>query len=120
MSPCTSNCRTFGLGSESQGNEGEPEANKTGMSLKQKEMPICDRPINVWWNQEVGDFVPRDAGETNPRGLRYTVRIRYRNSGKNEPKPVILSIIYLLQWKSARFPATLNANDLSRIPPFHL
>ena len=61
-------------------------------------------------------FAPTDAGETNPRGLRCAVAIRYKNPGQNKPKPVIFRVIYRLQRKSARFSANLNANDPSRIP----
>lgn len=65
-----------------------------------KDMPICDRPIKDLGNKAVGDFAPRDAGETNPRGARSGVSIRYKNSGPNKPNPVIFRAIYRLQAKN--------------------
>ena len=100
---------------ETRGTKGSRKRTKAGMSRKQKEISIYDRPINVG-NKAVRDFAPREAGETNPRGLRCAVAIRYRNSGQNKPKPVILRPVYRLQWKWAHFSANLNANDPSRIP----
>ena len=98
------------------GSAGKPEPNKAGMSLKVKDMPKCDRPIKVLEEGEAGDFARRDAGETNPRGLKYAAATRYKNSRQNKPKPVISRAIYGLQEKSARFSANLNGNDPSRIP----
>lgn len=92
---------------------------KAGMSRKQKEISIYDRPIKVLGNKAVGDFVPRDGGETNPRGLKCAVAIRYKNSGENKPRPVMFRAVYRLQRKWARFSANLNANDPSRIPSLY-
>ena len=98
---------------ESPGSAGK--GTKAGMSMKMKDMSICDRPIKDLGNQDVGDFAPRDAGETNPRGLRYVLSIRYKNSDPNKPNPLIFLAIYALQRKSASFSANMNANDPSRI-----
>ena len=58
---------SLGVGRQA-GTKGRREANKAGMLLKQEEMPIYDRPINVLGNKEAGDLAPRDVGKTNPRG----------------------------------------------------
>jgi hypothetical protein len=84
------------------------------MSLKRKDMPICDRPI-----KDLGEGGRRfrgagDAGEANPRGLTYAGAIRYKDFGQSEPKAVILRGIYRLRRKFARFSANLTANH----PPY--
>ena len=85
--------------------------------MKINDMPLCDRPSRFWEKVGVGDFAPRGAGETNPRGLNYAVASRCKNSGANEPKPLIFPAVYQLQRKPARFSANLNADedDPSRI-----
>ena len=88
---------------ETKGARGSRKRTKAGMSLKGKDMPICDCPIKVLDKGDAGDFAPRYAGETNPRGLRYAGARRYKNSGPNKPKAVIFPVIYRLQRKSARF-----------------
>ena len=40
----------YPLDNEFRGSDGKP--NKTGMSMKRKDMPICDRPIKVWGDSE--------------------------------------------------------------------
>ena len=94
-----------------------PERTKAGMSMKIKDMSIYDRPSRFLDTGNVADFAPRDAGETNPRGLSYAVASRYKNSGTNKPKPLIFPAVYQLQRKPACFSANLNADedDPSRI-----
>jgi hypothetical protein len=79
-------------------------------------MSKYDRPIKLS-AEEGGEraLAPGDADETNPRGLKFALSIRCNDSGKNKSKPVIFSVICLLQQKSASFSASLNADDLSRI-----
>ena len=106
---------------DTRGTRESRKRTKAGMPRKQKEISIHDRPINVLGKKAVGDSAPRDAGETNPRGLRCAVAIRYKNSGQNKPKPVIFRVVCRLQRKWARFSANLNANDPSpsRIPSLY-
>jgi len=60
--------RTSGSGSGDQGREGKTEPNKTGMSMKIKDMPICDRPIKVSWDRGGRRFRARDASKNKPNG----------------------------------------------------
>ena len=86
-------------------NSSRRAGSKTGIPLKRKEMPICDGFIQAW-----EDFASRAVRETNPRGLTCAVAVRYKDSGQDKPKRVILLAIYGLQRKSAQFSANLNAN----------
>jgi len=47
------NCQGSGLAVRKR--RGAREANKTGMFMKRKDMPICDRPIKVWEREDVED-----------------------------------------------------------------
>ena len=105
----------FGMGGrETRGAGSKPEPNKTGMPLKRRDMPKCDRPIQVFdKGGAAGDFALRDAGGTIPIGPRYALATRYENSDQNKPKPVIFRSIYRLERKSARFSANLNPLKLN-------
>src|SRR6516225_8589843 len=72
-------------------------------------------PSRILEEGEVGDFVSRDAGEANPRGLTHAVAIRYEDSGPSEPKAVIFRGIYRLQRESGRFSVNLNAESVRPI-----
>ena len=72
-----------------RGERGNRSGTKAGICREQKEISIYHRPITFWGKKDVGGFPPEDAGKTNPRGLRYAVAIRYRNSGQIKPNPVI-------------------------------
>ena len=61
---------------------------------------IFDRSVTVLENEGAGDFALRDAGKTNPRGLRYAVAMRYKNFGQNKPSQLssVPSISYSGNW----------------------